>query len=139
MLFLLGCASGWKVFKLSDQISFGQKNLPCWKYYYLLVFASSLEFTPVNIVFTMKVLLLLPLEREREREVLSKRRIANGRIPTCGVGDGDQWQEDEEQMRRSMMGLSFVALRIAWTRKFCLWVFLFLFFFWLHLLCSFFL
>ncbi len=33
----------------------------------LLVFASSLEFTPVNIVFNMKVLLLLlPLERERQ-------------------------------------------------------------------------
>jgi hypothetical protein len=61
----------------------------------LPVFASSLEITPVNIVFTMKVLLLLllllPLERERqERDVLSKRRIANGKIPTCGVGDGDQ-------------------------------------------------
>jgi hypothetical protein len=52
----------------------------------LLVFASPLEFTAVNIVFTMKaLLLLLPLERERqgrrererERERYSQRDVSS--------------------------------------------------------------
>jgi hypothetical protein len=52
--------------KCQSKFHSGRKTYPA-ENTILLVFASSLEFTPVNIVFTMKVLLLLLLPLERER------------------------------------------------------------------------
>jgi hypothetical protein len=63
---------------LNSQTKFqsGRKTYPAENTIIYLYFASSLEFTPVNIVFTMKVLLLLlPLEREREERRERERGI----------------------------------------------------------------